>query len=185
MKVYRVSELVCPVKYRSLAMIAAGYEGTKIHSLLAEKYAKIRGNHIETTQVCWLTSKVNLPLTPILGWVIGHPDRWFVEGTTLRVIDWKTIGKKEEPRVKYSWWWDQLVSYTFQILTNHPSLKIKKIILEIWVFNRQDKEEDTIATHTLFSQPIPFSVRTFKANTAAWLLAKMNVAPDLLLVASE
>ena len=88
---YRVSELVNPRDYVPLAMIVAGHEGTYIHRLLAEKYRAIRGRHIEQTVLCWLTKSAS-KLAPILGWVWGHPDMWWVEGTKLHVV---LISKKK------------------------------------------------------------------------------------------
>lgn len=150
MKIYRVSELVKPRDYVSLAMIVAGEEGTHIHRLLAEKYRLIRGRHIEQTVVCWLTKKASKP-SPILGWISGHPDMWWVDGTQLHIVDWKTIS----PKVKIgteSWWWNQVSLYALLILINHPSLEITSIHQELWVYQRKDQAAETITSYTPFQR---------------------------------
>lgn len=167
---YRVSELVKPRDYVSLAMIVAAEEGRAVHKLLAEKYGAIRGRHIEQTIVCWLSKNIS-KTAPILGWIWGHPDMWWVEGTTLHVVDWKTISPKAKIGTE-SWWWNQVSLYALLILINNPSLVITSIYLELWVYQRKDTGADTVTSYTPF-----LHVTTpghLKKKMAAWLRGAVN-----------
>lgn len=148
-KVYRVTDLVKSLSYRSLIMEIAMKEGTRIHKLLAEQKKQLfPTHHIEEPLVTFLTTKKKGKV-PILGILTGTPDEVWIEGNTLYVVDWKTISSKDKLTLK-DWWLDQTSLYALKVSIN-TTIPIKYVVYAVHVYIRRETDEETLKDPLIYS----------------------------------
>lgn len=172
MKIYRVTDIANPIKYRNLIMQIAAYEGSEIHFFLAEKYKKeFPRRNIEKNICCFLGkgSKIN-------GIITGTPDMWWIEKNTLFVEDWKTVSENVTSFLK-DWWWDQVSIYALLIALNIQN-KITKIKFSLKVFIRQETEEETAKEHKLYT--LSLTPKELLKKILPWLLKKIKFQGKLI-----
>jgi len=92
-----------------------------------------------------------------------------VEGNTLHVTDWKTTSIKAQKDAPKARWWNQILWYTYLILTNNLTLEIKKVVLTLEVYARQATLEDTIAS--FIPHTITMTAAALKRKMKSWVTA--------------
>lgn len=135
-------------------------EGEEIHAALTEKFRGM-GRYLDQEQVLFAFED-KTPGNEVEGILTGTPDMFWHEATTLYVVDWKTVSKKQYEVVKNkgkSAWWNQLPIYGYLVQKQRVNPR-RKVVLEIHLYVRDGRTTEEIVNQAptkVFQQTVSYS----------------------------